>query len=220
MAYTGGSDLNQLGDKTRMRVITERFTNPRALDVDFFVTSVDPSGLTAGTALTLTAASSGLMLRHPRRATISITDASYSAGTPLTVTVRIIGQRMGRRVVEDLAAVATSGSVLTVTSDALFDEITSATPILLTNTASGDALTVGLAGAALGLKYRIRSVSDVLLICNVASGTEQTATAISATTVDVDQSCVQGLTLAATDDWTVKYIAREDDGFGSTGVFP
>ncbi len=219
MGYTGGADLNQLGEKSLLRLVTDRFINPRALDTDFFVASVDPDTLAAGDNLTLTTAGD-LPMRHPRRVTVSVTDASYDAGNPLSVTVRVTGQRQGRAVVEDITATATSGSILTVTSDKLFSEVTQAKVLNLSGEAAGDALIVGLAGAALGLSFGIKSITDVVSIINIASGTEANATAVSSTTVDVENSCVQGLTIAATDNWEVTYIARFDAGIGSNGVFP
>ncbi len=219
MGYTGGADLNQLGEKSLLRLVTDRFINPRALDTDFFVASVDPDTLAAGDNLTLTTAGD-LPMRHPRRVTVSVTDASYDAGNPLSVTVRVTGQRQGRAVVEDITATATSGSILTVTSDKLFSEVTQAKVLNFAGEAAGDALIVGLAGAALGLSFGIKSITDVVSIINIASGTEANATAVSSTTVDVENSCVQGLTIAATDNWEVTYIARFDAGIGSNGVFP
>lgn len=219
MGYTGGADLNQLGDRSLMRLVTDRFVYPRALDTDFFVASVDPDTLTVGDNLTLTTAGD-LPMRHPRRVTVSVTDASYSGSAPLSVTVRVTGQRQGRAVVEDITATATSGSILTVTSDKLFSEVTQAKVMALGDTASGDALIVGLSGTALGLSYGIKSLSDVVSIVEIDSGTEQNATAVSTTTVDVTNSCLQGITIAATDIWEVTYLARFDAGIGSNGVFP
>lgn len=220
MGYTGGSDLNQLGDKSLMRLVTEFFVYPRAADTDYFVASVDPSTLTVGTACSLATLGAAGNIDYARRVTLRIVDASYSANAALSVTVRITGQRNGQLVTEDLTATATSGAAVTTTSSKLFDQVTQVLPLILSNTASGDDLQVGISGAALGLKYGIRSVTDVVSIIEWDSGTPQTPLTISSTYVDPTYDCIQGLTLAVTDIWKVTYIARDDAGIGSSGVFP
>jgi hypothetical protein len=219
MPATGGMDLNQLGDKSLLRLVTDVFTYPRAADDDFCVVSVDPNGVTVGTALTLTAAA-GKSLRHPRRVTLTVTDNSYSAGAPLNILVRVVGHRNGRLQTEDLSVTTTDGNATEVVSDKLFEQVTSATLIQKTNAAASDAIKLGIAGTALGLKYKIRSINDVVSITEIDAGTEQTGTAISTTTIDPDQSCLQGITIVATDIWEVKYLARVDEGIGSAGAYP
>lgn len=220
MAYTGGNDLNQLGEKSLQRLVTEWFMYPRAADTDYFVASVDPNGLTVGTACSLATLGAAGNIDSPRRVTLRIVDNAYSAPAALSVTVRITGQRNGQLQTEDLTATATSGSAVTTTSSKCFDQVTEVLPLILTNTAASDDLQVGISGAALGLKYGIRSVTDVVSIIENDAGTPQTPLTISSTYVDPTYDCIQGLTLAVTDIWKVTYIARDDTGIGSRGVFP
>ena len=63
-------------------------------------------------------------------------------------------------------------------------------------------------------------MTDVVSIIEWDSGTPQTPLAISSTYVDADNSCIQGLSLAVTDRWKVRYWARTDAGIGSAGVYP
>lgn len=220
MAYTGGMDLNQLGDKSGLRLREQLFVYPRAADTDYVVASVDPNGLTVGTACTLATLGDAGMFDYARRVTLRIVDNSYSASTPLSVTMRVTGQRNGQLVTEDLTATATSGSAVTTTSVKLFSEVTEVLPLLLSNTAASDDLQVGISGSALGLDFGIRQVNDVVSIIEIDAGTPQTPLAISSTYVDKDNNCIQGLTLAVTDIWKVRYIARDDLGIGTYGVFP
>jgi hypothetical protein len=44
--------------------------------------------------------------------------------------------------------------------------------------------------------------------------------AVSASSVDVDNAAIVGLTLAAADDYEVEFLrSRQNDGFGTKGVF-
>ena len=179
--------------------------------------SVDPSGVSAGGALTLAAAVSGKRLRYPRLVTLSLTDASGGGGG-LSATVTVTGQRFGEVKTADVTVTCTDGNETTATSTVMFDQITSATLKSKTSAASGDALKVGIDGTSLGLPQRISRVADVKFLGNVASGTEATPLAISTTTVDVANSAIKGITVAATDNYQVEFDAIGADGLGSLGV--
>lgn len=216
---TDGMDLNQLGNKSLLRLVDEWFILPRAADDDYMVASVDPSGLTVGANGTLATLGAAGAIDYPRRITMTLTDSSYSAGAPLAVTARITGQREGRTVVENLVGVCTDGNATEFVTDKLFEQVTEVKWLSIT-AASGDAVKLGIAGTAVGLKFGIRSVTDVVSIIEWDSGTPQTPLAISSTYVDADNSCIQGLSLAVTDRWKVRYWARTDAGIGSAGVYP
>lgn len=216
---TEGMDLNQLGNKSLMRLVEELFVYPRAADDDYFVASVDPSGLTVGANGTLATLGAAGAIDYPRRVTMTLTDASYDAGSPLAVTARVTGHRNGRVVVEDLVGACTDGNATEFVTDKLFEQVTEVKWLSIT-AASSDAVKLGIAGTALGLKYGIKSVTDVVSIIENAAGTPQTPATISSTLVDPENSCIQGISLVVTDIWKVKYWARTDAGIGSAGVYP
>lgn len=216
---TEGMDLNQLGNKSLMRLVDEWFILPRAADDDYFVASVDPSGLTVGANGTLATLGAAGAIDYPRRVTMTLTDASYDAGSPLAVTARITGHRNGRVVVEEVSGACTDTNATEFVSDKLFEQVTEVKWLSIT-AASSDAVKLGIAGTAVGLKFGIKSVTDVVSIIEWDNGTPQTPLAISSTYVDAEQSCIQGLSLAVTDRWKVRYWARTDAGIGSAGVYP
>ena len=216
---TEGMDLNQLGNKSLLRLVEELFVYPRAADDNYMVTTVDPDTLDAGDNFTLATLGAAGAIDYPRRITMTLTDGSYDAGAPLELTARVTGHRNGRAVTEDVVGACTDGNATEFVTDKLFEQVTEI-KILHKQTASGDDVIFGIAGTALALKYGIKSVTDVVSIIENASGTPQTPLAISSTYVDADQSCIQGISLAVTDIWKVKYWARTDAGIGSAGVYP
>jgi hypothetical protein len=210
-----GIDAGQLGERSLMRLERFNVVKPRAANTSLIVASVDPSGVAVGAALTIAFPSK---LRNARRITLSVDDDDGGGG--LSVTVVVTGMRFGVRIVEELTATATSGTILTVTSNKYFDQVTSAVLKSKTAADAGDAITMGIAGVGFGLPYPIDKVSDVLMIARNTSGTEGLI-AVSSSTVDVENSAIIGLTLAAADDYEVEFLrSRESDGFGRTGVFP
>lgn len=214
-----GITIDQLSRRSLLRIRDVRYTNPEAAAKEKVVASLDPfDEATVGTALTLASAVSGKLLRMPRRVTVSVTDASYSAAVALSCSIVIVGYRAGVYQTEVVTATATSGSEVTATSTKYYDEVASATPSALTNTANGDALKVGIDGTSFGLPIRIRAVNSVKSIINISSGTEAAPVAISSTTVDADASAIKGITLAATDDWHVKAEFDGVDGWDINGA--
>lgn len=216
---TEGMDLNQLGNKSLLRLVDEWFILPRAADDDYVVASVDPSGLTVGANGTLATLGAAGAIDYPRRVTMTLTDNSYSALAPLAVRARITGHRNGRVVVEEISGACTDTNATEFASDKLFEQVTEIKWLSITAAAS-DAVKLGIAGTAVGLKFGIKSVTDVVSIIEWDNGTPQTPLAISSTYVDAEQSCIQGLSLAVTDRWKVRYWARTDAGIGSAGVYP
>lgn len=193
-------------------------SRPQPATTNKFVASVDPFTLTVGAPLTLQAAVNGLLLRYGRLVTVSVTDAAFSAPTPLSVTVLVSGFLRGVPQTERITATSTSGSILTATGTRFFDQVTSAVPVAIANAVSGDALQVGMSGTGFALDNRIARVADVKSIINVANGTEATPTAVSATTVNIVDSAIIGITMLATDEWEIQYFANGDDGVGENGA--
>lgn len=212
-----GVTQHDVARRSLLKRVQDRYPNPQAVTVAKIVASVDPSGVTVGADLTLAAAVDGFLLRFARFPTLVLTDASGGGGG-LSVTVLVKGLRFGVPVDESITTTCTNGSATTVIGTKCMDEILSVAPIAITGAASGDALTVGISGGGFGLKRRINNVNDVKSIINVASGTEAAPVTISSTTVDVANSAIIGITLAATDNWTIDYWSLGDDGAGENGV--
>lgn len=218
VALLPGDGFRRLSLNSFQRLRWVTMQNPRALDVDYFVASVDPSVVSVDTALTiLTRAASQKVVMYGRLPTITATDASGGGGG-LSLTVRIVGLRFGEATSEDITVTCTDGNATTATGSIMIDAITSATLISKTNAATGDALSVGIDGTSLGLPFRILDVDQVKAIVNVANGVEADPTAISSTTVSVSNSAIKGLTVAATDSYRVLVaVGPEGDGYEGVG---
>lgn len=220
-ATGGGIDYSQLAPRSMLRYHRDHYFAPEGIVTNKIVASVDPSGLTVGTALTLQTAANGLLFKFARRPTLILTDASGGSGG-LTVTVLIIGARRGVAQQEYVTGTCTDGSATTTKATKYYDEIISVTPVnSLATAASSDALTVGIENTSFGLDFPIHAVADVISIINVSTNTEAAATAISSTTVDAANSAITGITLATTDRWDIRYISNlgTADGFSTVGVF-
>lgn len=210
-----GIDAAALGPQSLMRVERFNVVKPRAANTSLIVASVDPSGVAAGAALTIAYVGK---LRQARRITLSVDDDDGGGG--LSATVVVTGMRFGVRIVEELTATATSGTILTVTSTKYFDQVTGVVLKSKTAADAGDAILVGISAAGFGLPYPIDRVEDVLMIARNNAGTEAQI-AVSSSSVDVTNSAIIGLTLVAADDYEVEFLrSRHTDGFGRTGVFP
>ena len=226
MSASGGITIPQLGADSLLRSRRDYYFGPIASDDDLIVASVDPSGLTVGTALTLATAADGLLLRRARRITLTVNDDD--AGGGLSVSVKVIGARWGNYLEEILTATSTDTNDKVATSVNVFDQVTSIIPLAITAD-SGDDLTMGIDGTSFGLDFPIDNVADVQSIINVSTNTEAAATAISSTTVQAGApsggslwggSYIKGITLATTDRWEVRYLAsRKVDGSGANGVW-
>lgn len=216
-------NLNQVDERSALRLVREVIPNPRAVTANFLVASVDPSGLTVGQTLTLQAAASGFLLRCARKPTLVLTDASGGGGG-LSVTVEFFGHRFGKPISERVTTTCTSGAATTSTATLVFDQVTSIVVRTISGAASGDALTCGISGDGLGLAFPIDKVNDVLSIVKLVSGVEQAPTAISATSVDVANSAFNhgGTITAANDIFVVTYLKSvkfDAPGLGNNGVF-
>lgn len=226
MAAVGpGLTLQQLAKDSLLRSQRDLYFAPIAASAANVVASVDPSGLTAGTALTLLTFASGILFRRARRPTMTLTDASGGAGG-LSVSVKVKGFRWGVAVEEVLTVTCTDGVATAATCVNCYDQVESITPLILTSAASGDALTCGLDGTSFGLDRPIDNVADVQSLINVSTNTEAAATAVSATTVQAGAptggsvaggSYIKGITLAATDRWEVRYLSSLRQDFSATG---
>lgn len=227
MSNTGGIGLSQLGKDSLLRCKEDFYFAPIAATTNYLVTTVDPSTLTVGTALTLTTAATGLMFRKARRVTLTLDDDDSGGG--MTVTVRISGQRWGQPIFELLTVTTVSGTAITGTSANCYDEVLSIIPQVITGADSGDDLVMGIDGTSFGLQFPIDNIADVQSIINVSTNTEAAATAISSTTVQAGApsggvyaggSYIKGITLATTDRWTVRYLmTQQHDLSGVTGVW-
>lgn len=216
-AVPPGNGFRELSLYSFERLKHVQMENPRAADVDYFVSSVDPNGVAVGTALTLLArAQSGKPVRFGRLPTVTATDASGGGGG-LSVTVRILGYRFGVPTAENITVTCTDGNATTVTGAIMIDQILSATLVAKSGAGAGDALTVGIDGTSLGLPFRINAVGQVKYIINVANGTEADPLTVSSSNVDVGNSALKGLTVAATDNYQV-LVAAGPDGDGFEGV--
>lgn len=227
MSATGGIDLPQVAKDSLLRSKKDFLFAPIAATTNYLVTTVDPSTLTVGTALSLTTAATGLMFRVARRVTLTLDDDD--AGGGLSVTVRINGQRWGQPIFELLTVTCVNGSATTSTSANVYDEVLSITPMVVTSADTGDDLVMGIDGTSFGLERPVDYLADVQSIINVSTNTEAAAVAISTTTVQVGAasggsyaggSYIKGITLAATDRWTVRYLQSvQNDLSGTTGVW-
>lgn len=218
MAAVGpGPTLPQLAKDSLLRSKRDFYFAPIAATTNYVVTTVDPSTLTVGTALTLTTAA-GTMFRRARRVTLTLDDDDSGGG--MTVNVLIIGQRWGMQIQEYLSVTTVSGTAITGTSTLYYDQVLSITPVQITGADTGDDLVMGIDGTSFGLDLPIDSTADVQVIINTSTNTEAAATAVSSTTVNADQSAIRGITLAATDRWEVRYVSSlQRDGSGTSGVW-
>jgi hypothetical protein len=214
MASSGvGVDATALAERSLMRLERFNVVKPRAVNDALIVASVDPNGIAVGGAFTIAYVGK---LRQARRITMTINDDD--AGGGLLVTAIVTGHRFGVKIVEELTATSTDTNDLVATSVKYFDQVESIT--LKAKTAdAGDDVTFGISGAGFGLPYPIDKVADVLMIARNNAGTEGQI-AVSASSVNVDESAIIGLTLAAADDYEVEFLrSRFNDGFGTKGVF-
>jgi hypothetical protein len=218
-------NLGQVSSESHLRLVQEVILNPRIATTNFVVANVDPSTLASGASLTLVAnQAANLLLRVARKVTMTITDAAFAGGTPLSVTVEVYGHRFGKPFSEVLTGTSTSGAAFTVTSTGVFDQVTSVIVRSTSNAATGDGLVLGIAGDGLGLRNPIDQVSDVLSIVKLISGVEQTPIVVSASSVDVANSSFNhgGTITAATDVFVVVYMRtknKDAPGVGNNGVF-
>lgn len=210
-----GIHAGDLAPQSLMRL--ERFSvvKPKAATANAIVTSVAVNGLVVGANLTLALAG---RLRNARRITVTQTDASFSA-PGLSTTVIIRGHRFGIAISEEVTLTSTNTSPITGTTAKYFDEVTSVTLKAKSGDAASDTMTVGIGGQGFGLPYPIDNVSDVLMIYRNTSGVEAPV-AVSASTVDKDNSAIIGLTVLAADDYEIEFLrSRRTDGFRKGGVF-
>lgn len=206
----------QLADRSFLRKQRVHFQNPRAAAAAIMVASVDPSTVAVGVNLTLLALATTKFV-NGRKITMTLNDAGAGG---LSVTVRIVGVRWGRVIQEDLTVTCTTTNDTVGTTTNVYDQLISVTKTAAVDNATGDALTMGWDGTTLGLPFPIDSITDVLGICRIANGTEQTPTAVSSTSVNLAQSAIQGLTIAATDQYIVEaLISKNTDGLGAAGDF-
>lgn len=222
-----GLTIPQLAKDSLLRLERDFFFAPTAASTAAVVASVDPSGLTVGSNLTLLTLANGILLRRARRITFTVDDDD--AGGGLSVTVRVRGYRWGIQIDERLTATAVSGTAVTVTSANCFDQIDSILLEDISTADAGDAIFAGLDGTSFGLDFPIDNVADVMSIINTSTNTEAAATAVSSTTVVAGApsggavaggSYIKGITLAATDRWEVRYLkSLKQDGSGTGGVW-
>ena len=208
-----GIDARRLADRSLLRVERFNVVKPRAVNDALLVASVDPNGVAVGASFTL--AYTG-KLRQARRITMTVNDDDGGGG--LSVRAIVTGHRFGVRIVEELTATSVDTNDTVATSVKYFDEVTSI--VLKSKTAdASDDVTFGISGAGFGLPYPIDAVTDVLMIARNNAGTEGQI-AVSSTSVDVTNSAIIGLTLAAADDYEVEFKrSNSRDGFKTNGVF-
>lgn len=214
--------------KNLSSIVRETFTFPIALNVAYVVASVDPGTLVVGTAMTLaTPALAGKPLRHARLPTLTITDNAF--GSALTVKVRIVGRRFGKRVTQDITVTSTNTAATTVAGTKVVDCIISVTPLTITNAAASDNCSVGLDGKLLGLRRRLRSVKDVKKLFKVSTATPDSGGCVVMTTlqasavVDVANSAINvyaaygSTAIAVTDTYEVEYVPGGAEQYEPSG---
>lgn len=222
MSTSPGMNLPQLAVESLMRSRRDCFKSPLAAATNKIVTTVDPSAKAVGSTFTLTTYAS-TMQRRARRITMTINDDD--AGGGLSLTVKLEGARWGQYVSETLTATSTDTNDTAVTSVNVYDQLTAIT-VLAVTADTGDDVIFGIDGTSFGLDFPIDNVADVQGIINVSTVTEAAAVAVSATTVVTvatggsvaGGSYIKGITLATSDDWTVRYlVSRRFDGMGVVG---
>lgn len=207
---------HQIANRSFLRHRRVQFLNARAAAAAIMVASVDPSTVAVGANLTLLTLATRKFV-NGRKITMTLNDAGAGG---LSVTVRIKGVRWGRVIEEDLTVTCTTTNDTVGTSVNVYDQLISVTKTAAVDNATGDTLTMGWDGTTLGLPFPIDKVGDVLTICQISSGTEQTPIAVSTSSVSVSQSAIIGLTLAATDHYIVEALCSVNtDGIGFSGDF-
>jgi len=211
-----GQTTKELAPRSFARFKRVAFINPRAASAAIMVASVDPFALTVGNNLTLLTLATQKFV-YGRRITMTLNDAS---GDNLVVSVRIKGIRWGRPQSETLTVTCTTTNDTLGTSALVYDQLTSVQLLTITNSSSGDALTMGWDSTTLGMPFPVDALADVFSITAINAGTEQTPTVVSTTTFDVADSAVIGLTIAATQTFIVDaLVGQGDDGIGRNGEF-
>lgn len=210
-------NLGQVDPKSLLQEYTQIVFAPTAASTIAVVSNVDPSTLTAGTPMTLQSSVNGVKLRHARFVTLSCTDDDVAGG--LSVTVQVVGTRWGRRLTDSITVTTVDGSLTSSTGTVMFDQILSVTPRVITLADAGDDVSVGFSGTAVGLKRPITKVTDVVGICNVTSDTQDAPLVPSASTVNVSQSAIIGITLAITDRWEFTFFGLGNDVAGNSGSY-
>lgn len=215
MSSNSGLNLTNLGRDSLLRSRRDFFFAPIAATANKLVTTVDPSGVSVGGTFTLVTYANGLLQRRARRITMTINDDD--AGGGLNVRVRLTGQRWGVNITEILDATATDTNDTVATSVNVYDEVTEI--LLLAKTAdTGDDVVFGIDGTSFGLDFPVDNIEDVQAIVNTSTNTEAAQLAISSTYVIAGEnvpsggslagaSYIQGITLATTDRWEVRYLS-------------
>jgi hypothetical protein len=191
---------------------------PVAASANYFSSASDGG---AQAAVSITAATPGTVINrsaqgkrplfYARRPQLTLVDA---AGSSLAVTVRLVGRRFGKLVVQDISGTGSS----TNEGTRVIDELVSATIVAIANAAASDTAAIGFDGKWLGLKCPLRSRADVRMAYKIAAGTpdaagpkvnaDVTAAMVNLRDSALDVHALYGSTLiAVTDRYLLEYVA-------------
>lgn len=167
---------NNLSPQAFLRLERDFIPGILAADVDYFSAATaggaqgnfNCSASAAGTAVFLSAIATAAPLGTARLPTLTITDNAFASA--LAVTVRIVGRRFGRTVVQSITATSVDTSATTVAGTTVLDEVVSVTITSIANNTTSDILSIGFDGTTVGLRRPIKSVRSVKFLEKRVSG--------------------------------------------------
>lgn len=245
-----GIVTSNLSPQSFLRLRREALDLPLAADVDYFSSasaggaqgSQSIAAAAVGTAAFLSAIATAAPVRYGRLPTLTITDAAFASA--LSVTVRIVGRRFGRQVVQSITATSSSITPVTVAGTSVIDEIVSAAITAISNNAASDTMSLGFDGTRLGLMAPIKSVKSVKFLEKLVSGAPdanagatagaagaiattgsiragsviQSSTYVKVSDASIDVAALfNNVAIAATDRFIVEYLADGADEFLAVG---
>lgn len=223
MSYASGLSASRVNPLSYLRQHEDTFIHPLADDDNFVVESTDFSGITNGTALTLSSNCPATRRMQYARSLFATLAADAGGETTSSITLVVKGVRFGEIQTENIAVSAAAGNSGTTNGTKVFDQILSVTPQDKVGDA-GDTIILGISGttahgAKLGLSRPIDAVTDVHLVLKDAAGTPAVPTAISSSVIDADNSAlIVPSNIAVTDIWRVVYTSSANDNAGAQGA--
>ncbi len=184
-----------------------------AQNTTFIVNNADISSSSVGDTLTLAAGASDVILPVPDFVIVTPTDNDAAT---MTVSVLVTGNRMGKKVSEEISVTGDTAATGTV----LFDEVTEVKITAISGNAASDLLDVGFSATAAGTRLGIfDNLNHVkCAIHHRQQGNVNVLDTLDATSINAGESAFlwAGLatSVAAGDTVTLLYYAKGDlDGW-------